>query len=768
MQWKLEYSKPAERWIEALPLGNGSLGAMVHGGIGKEIIQLNLDTLWSGTGRFKGEIKKQPDWEYLRTLIFHEDYAQAEKYTKENVLGDWTESYLPAGALEIEFKTENDQNIRDYCRSLSLNDALQDTSWETDTGKFGRELFASMEDSVLAIKVSVPDEEEMEAKIALNSQLRYQCMVTGENTLELSGTAPVYVAPEYYACDSPVRYEDGKGMQFGFALKVAVSSGVVYKEDQSLKVVTDRDFYIFLTGETSYNEKGCLSHVMKTRLHRFEEMGYEELKRRHFRRYIPYFNRVELEFEEAHQSKKDTLARITNFGTAPKDLNLVALLFHYARYLMICSSKPGTQASNLQGIWNDRMRAPWSSNYTVNINTQMNYWMAESCNLSEFHEPLFDLIEKTAREGQNTAKMLYGLDGWVSHHNIDIWGHSTPVGKYGQDENPCTYSFWPMSSGWLCRHLWEHYCYTLDRDFLMEKAYPIMRESVRFYLKFLTEHDGYLVTVPSTSPENRFYDSNGKEHSLTVASTMDISILKEIFGNYLKLCEILGVDDLKAETEAARDKLPPLKVGRYGQLQEWYQDYQEVDEHHRHVSHLYGLYPADLIRKEDEALRNACRVSLERRGNDGTGWGIAWKANLWARLEDGENAFELLKNQMRLTLCEEINMTGGGIYPNLFCAHPPFQIDGNFGFASAIAEMLLQSHENKIVLLPALPKEWKNGHVKGLRARGGYMLDFSWKNGNVCHVDLVAQRAGMVELVFNNRTETVVFQKENEKYSLTD
>lgn len=295
-----------------------------------------------------------------------------------------------------------------------------------------------------------------------------------------------------------------------------------------------------------------------------------------------------------------------------------------------------------------------------------------------------------------------------------------------------------------------------------------MRESVRFYLKFLTEYEGYLVTVPSTSPENQFYGSDGKKHNLSIASTMDISILKEIFCNYLKLCEILGVDDLKAETEAARDKLPPLEIGKYGQLQEWYQDYQEVDEHHRHVSHLYGLYPADLIRKEDESLRNACRVTLERRGNEGTGWGIVWKANLWARLEDGKNAFELLKNQMRLTLCEEINMTGGGIYPNLFCAHPPFQIDGNFGFASAIVEMLMQSHENKIVLLPALPKEWKNGHVKGLRARGGYILDFSWKNGIVCHVAIMAQRAGNVELVFNNRKETIVFQRENEKYSLTD
>lgn len=464
--------------------------------------------------------------------------------------------------------------------------------------------------------------------------------------------------------------------------------------------------------------------------------------------------------------KTDTIQQMKAFEKGENTSEFATLLFHYARYLMICSSKPGTQAANLQGIWNNQMRAPWSSNYTVNINTEMNYWMAESCNLGDCHTALFELIDRTVEKGKITAQKLYGLEGWVSHHNIDIWGNSDPVGKYAQDGSPCQYALWPMSSAWLCRHMWEHYCYTLDGDFLKDRAYPVIREAVRFYLGYLTEYDGYLVTCPSTSPENCFLDRKGEKHSVTFASTMDISILKELFATYLQICKILKVDVLEKETEFALKKLPPFKIGHDGQLQEWYRDYRETDIHHRHVSHLYGLYPGNVIKETDQELKKACEISLNRRGSQGTGWCMVWKASLWARLKNGEKAFELLKNQVNLTHTTELDMSGGGIYPNLFCAHPPFQIDGNFGFAAAISEMLLQSQNNDIELLPAIPEQWKRGQIKGIKARGGYTVDFSWKNGKVYYIKISALKEGNVIVRYNGQISRFFFKEGQNKVCL--
>ena len=440
--------------------------------------------------------------------------------------------------------------------------------------------------------------------------------------------------------------------------------------------------------------------------------------------------------------------------------DLITKMFHYARYLMISSSKPGTQCANLQGIWNHNLRAPWSSNYTVNINTEMNYWMAEKANLSDCHEPLFDLIERTASHGKKTAKEVYHLNGWVSHHNVDIWGHSSPVGYFGQDENPCTYSMWPMSSGWLCSHLWEHYRYTLDREFLREKAFPLIRGAVEFYLGYLVPYDGYLVTAPSTSPENTFTASDHSVHSVTFGSTMDCSILKELFGNYLKACEILDITDLMDEVKAALKKLLPFKIGKEGQLQEWYLDYPEVDMHHRHVSQLYGLYPGNLIHREDKELLAACRVALDRRGDEGTGWCMAWKACLWARLGDGERALKLLKNQLHVTKEENCSLVGGGTYPNMLCAHPPFQIDGNFGFAAAVLEMLVQYQDDRIFFLPVLPEEWKDGKISGLRAPGGITIDFVWKDRCITECSLQSQ-TDMVRILLYNGIEKKVMLKAN-------
>ena len=386
--------------------------------------------------------------------------------------------------------------------------------------------------------------------------------------------------------------------------------------------------------------------------------------------------------------------------------------------------------------------------------------MAETGNLSDCHEPLFQLIERTAKRGITTAKDVYHLNGWVSHHNLDIWGHSSPVGHFGQDENPCTYSMWPMSSGWLCRHLWEHYCYTVDETFLKERAFPLIKGAVEFYLGYLVPYKDFLVTIPSTSPENTFIAQDHTSHSLTFASTMDISILRELFEIYLKACKILNCTDLTAQVKVALKKLPPWKIGKEGQLQEWFYDYPEMDIHHRHLSHLYGLYPGNLISRESPELLNACRVVLERRGDEGTGWCMAWKACLWAKLGDGNHALKLLKKQLRFTREEECSLTGGGIYPNMLCAHPPFQIDGNFGFAAAVLEMLIQYEGDKIFLLPALPDEWTDGEISGLKAPGGITIGFKWKNKCVTEISLNSICRTECIILYNGCEEKIVLNAE--------
>lgn len=443
-----------------------------------------------------------------------------------------------------------------------------------------------------------------------------------------------------------------------------------------------------------------------------------------------------------------------------KDTALITLLFNYGRYLMISSSMPGTLAANLQGIWNSEVRPPWSSNYTLNINTQMNYWPAETTNLSECHIPLIDLIKKLSKTGQKAAKELYGLDGWVSHHNTDPWGMATPVGHYEQNCPPVCYAFWPMSSGWLCRHLWEHYIFNQDEVFLKEEAFPIIKGAVRFYLGYLVPYNDYYVTIPSTSPENTFKDAKGHTYAATIASTMDIAILKELFETYEKICTLLNErDELLEEVKVAKEKLPPYLIGKHGQLQEWLMDFEESDQHHRHVSHLYGLYPGDQITPDHTPeLAKACEVTLERRGDAGTGWSLAWKINLWARLKKGERALDCIKKQLTYIGMDGINMGGGGTYANLLCAHPPFQIDGNFGFTSGVCELLMQSHTDVIELLPALPKDWSHGRVKGLKARGGYTLDFKWQNHKVVQVTVRSLKEGSCTLRINGELHTLQCQ----------
>ena len=535
----LIFDKPAEAWNEALPLGNGTMGAMSYGRFQNERIELNLDSLWSGNGRNKENPNKNVDWDLFRKHIFAGDYQGAENYCKENVLGDWTESYLPAGTLSINVKEPIQNGNSFYRRELCLTNATEKIEFCQDDLIYQREFFVSMSEPVMAIHYHTSPNCNLEMSITLESEIKHKSAFFAENGIILEGQAPIYVAPPYYSCEVPVVYEEGQGIRFAIGLYVQTNGGNVYQQADKLFINTPNDVYIYVSGVTDFKQKELFFSKRNCMMENIQHIQYEKQKKAHMDVYANYFDRMHLDINYT------------------PDNELALKMFHYARYLMICSSVPGSQCTNLQGIWNHHMRAPWSSNYTVNINTEMNYWMAEKANLSDCHMPLLELIERTSKKGEKTAQDVYHLAGWVSHHNLDIWGHSSPVGQFGQDENPCTYSMWPMSSGWLCCHLWEHYCYTLDEAFLKKKAFPIIQGAVEFYLGYLVPYKGYYVTAPSTSPENTFLAPDMTTHGVTFASTMDISILRELFGLYLKACEILGVEDFTNAVKNVLQNLPP-------------------------------------------------------------------------------------------------------------------------------------------------------------------------------------------------------------------
>lgn len=771
-QWKMRYEEPASRWVEALPIGNGEMGAMVYGGVEKDCFSLNLDTLWSGYGAEKGNVNGNADWDYIQKLIVEKKHREVEAYIKAHVLGDWGECYLPAGDLGLNLQVPEGAEISQYERILHLNKGLYQSRYAVGGMAIEKEAFVSMKDKVLAVRVKAEEGKTFGLDVVLDSPLQYVRKDT-ECPCEvlLFGRAPSYAAPDYHNCENPIVYEEGKGIQFGLVMKAECTGGTVIRDEKGLHIRDAAEVTVYVSGGTdflpledgqiSFRPDGVWQEQIFKSLENGSRKGYEQLKKEHTELFRSYFERVEFSLGQEENASGSPVERLHGYQEDKQDLDLVALMFHYGRYLLISSSAPGTQCANLQGIWNEKLRAPWSSNYTVNINTEMNYWMAESCNLSEFHLPLFELMKRSARRGAGTARDIYGLEGWVNHHNVDLWGLSSPVGNLADHDGPCTFGMWTMGSGWMCCHLWEHYCYTQDLEFLRETALPLTEGAVKFYLGFLTPHGEYLVTAPSTSPENNFIGVDGKPHSVSMASTMDMSILKELFSNYLNMCRILGHKGFSEETEQALAKLPPYQIGSHGQLMEWIEDFPEEDVHHRHVSHLWGVYPGNVIKKEDQELREACATVLNRRGDDGSGWCIAWKACLWARLGNGDRALDLLNNQMRPTLAEKISAMGGGTYPNLFCAHPPFQIDGNFGYTAAVTEMLLQSQDGEVVLLPALPTNWTCGEVRGLKARGGFTVDFTWKDHRVTAFTVQALKPAELIVRVNGEEQKLTFTEAN-------
>lgn len=762
----LWYNTEAKTWVEALPIGNGQMAALMFGNPTKERIALNIANLWSGDGRDKANVNQNIDWDAIREPIKKGQYQEAEELIKEKVLGDWTECFLPAGDVYISMEGVI-KNPQKYVRRLDLSDAIYSEEYRDTKMCYEKEAFCDYNSKVLLVKYKG---EHLNGNISINSQLEYT-VEADSNMLLLKGRAPHYAAPIYYECEKPIQY-DGDSMDY----EIKVMAEGVDHTGQKIKLSPSDDgkaicFYdlneitIYIYGETNFATEGADTFISKdkdirsaidAKLSDIISGDYYEIKNKHASIYKSFFDHVKLSIGE--DTETDTLTRILDFKRGKNDNGLVNLLFNYGKYLLISSSCPGGEAANLQGIWNVEVRAPWSSNYTVNINTEMNYWPSEVLGLSENHEPMFTLLKRMEKKGTKVAKDMYHVDGWVTHHNVDIWGHATPVGYYAPRADCCTYGMWNMSGAWMCRHLYDHYAFTGDEEFLRETAIPITEGAVRFFLSWLVEEDGRLLTMPSTSPENQFFYDSNKRAATTMGSTMDMSIVRELFLNYIKLCDSANIENkIKQECRNALPKLPEYKIGKNGQLQEWYKDYDETDINHRHVSHLYGLYPSDTIKETDIDLRKACEITLNRRGDDGTGWCIAWKAALWARLLNGNRAWDLLKNQMRFTDVEYTSSKGGGIYTNLFCAHPPFQIDGNFGYIAAVCEMLIQSQEDYTRILPALPDEWSNGSVEGIRGRGGYTYCFSWENRKVIRLCIKAQKAGKLKLIVNGEQKTIDF-----------
>ncbi len=736
---KLWYNQPAGSWKEALPLGNGLTGAMVFGGVSTEQFMLNDNTLWSGGPR-PGNREHGPEvLAKVRQAVFDQDYAEADRLWR-GMHGPYSARYLPMGDLYLDFPFSAEAS-ENYRRSLDLRKAISTVSFTANGIDYIRESFVSYPDQILAVKLTASEKGKITFDARLTSELNYKVRVMAPDYLVLEGKAPSYVAHRDHEPEQIIYEPEGEGMTFEVHLRLIPSGGHLTSQNGTIGVKDADETVILVSAATSFNgfdrspafEGIDPASIARGRQIAAAEINYNDLLQRHLADYRELFDRVELNLGPQLMDYP-TDERLLKVNAGQQDNGLAALYFQYGRYLMIASARKGTPPSNLQGIWNPFVQPPWGSNYTININTQMNYWPAEIANLAEFHHSLFDFMEGLAVNGAVTAKTNYGIPaGWLASHNTDIWAKTSPTGGEDWDfRGSPRWSAWPMGGVWFTQHLWEHFLHNGDTTFLAEKAWPLMKGSAEFLLNWMIEDkNGYLVTNPSTSPENSF-NLNGEQIAISMASTMDMSLIRESFSSIMQAAMILGISNSFTEqVEKAIPRLYPVHIGRLGQLQEWYKDWDNPDDTHRHISHLYSLYPGNQITPlHTPELAKAAMQTLNHRGDYSTGWSMAWKLNWWARLKDGNRAYAMFKSGLTYVGDKTEDTGRDGTGPNLFTnAHGAVQIDGNFGGAAGIAELLVQSHEGYIHLLPALPDELSSGEVKGLVTRGGFVIDMKWDNG---------------------------------------